>query len=82
MDTQNRTTATAGLEFKAKAFGKVQSFTVGPKCNGEKGQWVCTTCGVFLANNWEKDSHCDGRARGGGPHVLAWRCYEHGPEVP
>lgn len=62
----------------------------------DNGQWICISCCVPLAHNWEKDSHCETTRRGkshlvGNPpagtpdakHVLAWRSFDSGKvEVP
>lgn len=46
-------------------------------CAEDRGQWFCVTCLRAFRNNLEKDTHATG-----GTHVLAWICFEHGPEVP
>ena len=67
--------------------------TVCAKSEGNAGQWVCIACGEPLANNFEKDSHCESRPSRlrmilteKGPrtaHVLAWRSFNSGKvEVP
>jgi hypothetical protein len=52
-------------------------YTVGPKCVMNNGTWFCITHTKGFANQMEKDSHIHR-----GDHVLAWMCWEHGPEVP
>lgn len=50
----------------------------GPACENKKGGlWHCTTHNETFQNQFSKDSHI-----GRGKHVLAWLCFEHGPEVP
>lgn len=67
--------------------------TVAAKGDGNRGQWVCISCGVPLSNPLEKDTHCHGpKAKKsllknvlGEPalHVLAWRSFTTGQiEVP
>ena len=68
--------------------------TIAPKGDGgERGQWVCISCGVPLENPIDKDSHCATpkpkksllKATLGEParHVLAWRSFTTGRvEVP
>lgn len=57
--------------------------TVGPKCKSNDGLWICTTCGELFRHNFEKDSHLTTRPKNGSKtHVLAWRCMDHGYEVP
>lgn len=72
------------------------SCEVSPKTEGQAGQWICISCAVPLASNFEKDSHCETTRRGkscliglppaGTPdakHVLAWRSFDSGKvEVP
>ena len=52
-------------------------YTVGPKCDTNRGQWYCIPCKRTFRNQMEKDLHASA-----GTHVLAWVCLEHGPEVP
>lgn len=54
------------------------TFTVCESCGSNDGQWYCVTHDALFAHNLAKDSHIDD----GGQHVLAWVCYEHGPETP
>lgn len=51
--------------------------TAEPSCGASNGRWYCCTHTEGFANQFQKDSHI---ARG--DHVLAWVCFEHGPEVP
>lgn len=55
------------------------TWTVGPKCDTNAGNWVCTTHGQAFANNFAKDSHLTNTT---GVCKLAWNCHTHGPEVP
>jgi hypothetical protein len=50
---------------------------VAPKCGTNVGTWFCITHLRGFTNQMEKDSHIHR-----GDHVLAWMCWEHGPEVP
>ncbi len=76
--------ASEGLEFSVKVPrtpshpGGSETYVVGPKCDENKGWWICTTHGKEFPNNFDKDSHVGL----GGRHVLAWFCGYHGPEVP
>lgn len=69
------TAATEGTTFRLNG----DEFVVGPKCEANGGRWVCTTHGETFQHNWAKDTHVESRS---GEHVLAWVCFEHGPEVP
>lgn len=55
-------------------------FTVGPKCDMNQGNWVCTTHGgVGFVNELAKGDHYRNNQ---GECVMAWNCHQHGPEVP
>lgn len=54
---------------------------VRPACSDKTtGFWHCLSCIVDFEHNLAKDLHCSHEA--GKPHVLAWICRQHGPEVP
>lgn len=53
------------------------SYTIQPKCEGNRGKWLCVNHDEIFDNNMQKDGHTRE-----GTHVLAWWCAEHGPEVP
>lgn len=73
------TPATEGMTFAIGGYrGRRQTWTVKPKCAENSGQWVCTTHEETFDNQLQKDLHI----REPGPHVLAWNCWSHGPEVP
>lgn len=95
----DRRTAVAGEVFfvKDRTLARVLigadegNVEVKPKSAGQAGQWICICCAVPLANNWEKDSHCErpaprksclvGEPPKGTPaakHVLAWRSFDSG----
>jgi hypothetical protein len=70
--------ATEGLVFKAHWMDQEQ--TVGPKCDTNRGLWVCTTHGNSFTTPMERDSHY---RQVSGAHVMAWWCLEcDRPEVP
>ncbi len=53
-------------------------FTVQPKCDMNRGSWVCISCRKPFDNQMQKDTHI-----GTGVHTLAWFCHEHNRfEVP
>ena len=45
-----------------------------PKCDHNRGAWVCTTHGRRFSNQMTKDTHISRR----GAHRLAWFCFECG----
>jgi hypothetical protein len=53
--------------------------TVQPKCEESRGQWVCITHQERFGNQLQKDIHIHNPVN---RHVLAWRCFAHGVEVP
>lgn len=63
-------------------FGGEVTYTVGPKCDQNHGQWICTTHTEAFINQFEKDSHLIEQRKKGNVCTLAWLCYEHGSEVP
>ena len=73
---QDPTAAAEGLNFTAE---DGTEWTVAPSCSDNRGQWYCTTHRKPFRNNFDKDSHIQTQTGG---HVLAWVCFEHGPEVP
>ncbi len=60
------------------------------RCGTPIGSWYCVSCGEDVREFHVPDAyahdapraldwHCD---NAGKPHVIAWLCPEHGPEVP
>lgn len=55
-----------------------RAFVVARKCDRNAGTWICTLHAKAFGSNFDKDMHLDL----GGRHIMAWKCDEHGPEVP
>lgn len=55
-----------------------EEFTVGPKCDTDRGNWVCATHGEAFGVPLAKEMHVGDMKE----HVMVWNCHEHGPEVP
>jgi len=92
-DVPDRRAAVEGERFKINGTLAI----VKAKTEGDKGLWVCISCCEELANNMQKDFHCNGKRKrgtksapggkeGSGPearHVLAWLSFASGNyEVP
>jgi len=72
-------TVKEGEEYALKhPSGMENKIRILPKCDTNRGFWICVTHNESFCNQMQKDSHISGR----GKHVLAWNCSEHGPEVP
>lgn len=52
--------------------------TVGPKCDTDRGNWICMTHEEAFGVPLAKDMHLGDMK----PHVMVWNCHTHGPEVP
>lgn len=70
--------AAVGLTFDQEIHDHPVTYTVVESCGANNGAWYCVTHKLSFRHNFDKDMHISR----GGHHVLAWACFEHGPEVP
>lgn len=86
----DRRSALVGESYCLQTGNLIEEGTVEPKSEGDNGQWVCISCNEYIANNLQKDTHCDGPRKPGtsqnpggkngsgsrAKHVLAWRSFD------